>query len=76
MPVSKRTGKRYAAGSQVKWGGWEKKTCSDCGRKLTLKMTGAYNHGPPPTSWCGPCLHIRGVAATILNIVDADRRRT
>ena len=28
--------RRYAKGSQKTYGGWEPKTCRDCGRKLTL----------------------------------------
>ena len=37
MPISKKTGKRYAAGSSKSYGGWEDRHCYHCGRTLTLK---------------------------------------
>ncbi len=35
-PYSRRTGKRYAAGSQSTWAGWEPRDCLVCGRRITL----------------------------------------
>ena len=36
MPYSRKTGRRYAAGSTTTLGGWEPKTCSICGEKIVI----------------------------------------
>jgi hypothetical protein len=55
-PISKRTGKRYAAGSQKKWGGWETKVCAVCGERIVLAR-GSALHSAEHGSFCGD--HIR-----------------
>jgi len=34
VPYSRRTGKRYAAGSQSTYAGWEPRVCILCGEKI------------------------------------------
>ena len=56
VPISKRTGRRYAAGSATKWGGWESRVCCYCGQKITLKGPAAmFAFGPPAKSWHMDC---------------------
>jgi hypothetical protein len=51
-PVSRRTGRRYAAGSQKKWGGWEARVCAVCGLRLVLSR-GSALHSARYGSYCG-----------------------
>jgi hypothetical protein len=51
-PVSRRTGRRYAAGSQKKWGGWEAKVCAVCEVRLVLAR-GSALYSAAGFSLCG-----------------------
>lgn len=50
-PYARRSGRRYAAGSQVVWGGWETKRCELCGLRVTLDQAAYHSaqgrHGRP-----------------------------
>jgi hypothetical protein len=50
-PISKRTGKRYAAGSQKKLGGYET-PCQVCGHRIVLAR-GSALHSFRYGSFCG-----------------------
>jgi hypothetical protein len=50
MPYSRRTGRRYAAGSSTSWGTWESRECVVCGQKITLKQS-AFHGGATTTPW-------------------------
>lgn len=63
MPVSRRTGKKYAAGSQKTWGGWEPRVCKVCGVRIVLARGGAM-HSAEYGSFCE--LHIRSYPGTSL----------
>jgi hypothetical protein len=52
-PLSRRTGKRYAAGSHKRWGGWEAKVCVVCDAKIVLSR-GSALHSAAHGSFCGP----------------------
>jgi hypothetical protein len=54
VPISKRTGKQYAAGSTRKWGGWEPRTCHTCGQRIPLRSNGAHHYleGRVAVSFC------------------------
>ncbi len=47
MPYSRRTGARYAAGSQATWSPGDSRTCCVCGQPVTLSgkaARGAHIH--------------------------------
>jgi hypothetical protein len=50
MPYSRRTGRRYAAGSSTSWGSWEPRTCIACGQKITLAQS-AFHGGALASPW-------------------------
>jgi hypothetical protein len=52
MPISKRTGKRYSAGSQKVKGGYET-PCRVCGHRIVLAR-GSALHSAEHGSFCGP----------------------
>jgi hypothetical protein len=64
VPVSKRTGRRYAAGSQKKWAGWEPRVCWRCGTLVVLDGPGMHSSpvGGRPFSLCGAHLSSYGDA--------------
>lgn len=39
MPYSRRTGARYAAGSQATFGGWEPRLCVFCEKRVAVTGT-------------------------------------
>ena len=66
MPYSRRTGRRYAAGSQSPYGGFESKVCILCGGKIVkahpVSLRFHYDHATgTATSWhVEPCERLHG----------------
>jgi hypothetical protein len=58
MPISKKTGKRYAAGSQTTLGGWEPKTCCICGEKTVVSGKRALQFHFDDTTKTGYSMHV------------------
>lgn len=44
MPVSRRTGRRYAAGSQATWSEKDSRVCCICGGKLRITADDLWIH--------------------------------
>lgn len=50
MPYSRRSGKRYAAGSQVTWADHDSRVCCVCDRRITLTQAFVCSSLPVPLS--------------------------
>ncbi len=44
MPVSRKTGKRYAAGSQATWSPGDSRVCCHCGKTLRITVDTLWIH--------------------------------
>lgn len=44
MPYSRRTGKRYAAGSQATWSEGDSRVCCHCGKTLRITVDSVWIH--------------------------------
>jgi hypothetical protein len=55
-PVSRKTGRRYAAGSHTTLGGWEPKRCCLCGERLVVsRQSLRFSRFPEPRGWHVDC---------------------
>lgn len=64
MPYSRRTGRRYTAGSQATWAGWEPRVCVVCGGRTTLREASMHSrHGGPGGTPASVHVRCGGMAA-------------